>query len=387
MSFEKKARLGRGLDALIPSASSVSTPSGINYGDKSVFTCSIEFLQPQKGQPRQRIDDTRLNELAESIKEHGLLEPLVVRRNPTTPDRFEIIAGERRWRAAQRAGLKELLVVVKDVSPNAAFELALIENIQREDLDPIELAEAIERLIHEHGFTHETVANRLHKDRSTITNALRLLKLPSRVRTMVVEGKLSEGHARALLGATDPESIEQLADKAVRGKLSVRKVEALVKQRRNKGAASNNPSLVHVSTNSKTANSKHGDGSSDELESDEVESDEMDSDEVESGSDDSDTDAADSSTEDSSVDDLDTDDIGGRKAVAALTQTSASKRTKAASADPSTKNPNLRDLEQRLCTKFGRRVSVTHNRGKGEVTMSYASLDDLDDLLCVLGVS
>ncbi len=231
MSTEKKRALGRGLDALLPSVST-STPSGASYGDRSVFTCPIEALHPQKGQPRQHMDGARLDELAASLKEHGLIEPLVVRRSPSSPDRFEIIAGERRWRAAQRAGIKELLVVVKDVSPNTAFELALIENLQREDLDPIEVAEAIERLIQEHGYTHETVANRLHKDRTTVTNALRLLKLPPRVRTMVVEGKLSEGHARALLGAVEGSAIEQLADKAVRGKLSVRKVEALVRQQR-----------------------------------------------------------------------------------------------------------------------------------------------------------
>lgn len=133
-------------------------------------------------------------------------------------------------------------MVVKDVSPNAAFELALIENIQREDLDPIELAEAIERLIQEYGYTHETVAQRLHKDRTTITNALRLLKLPQRVRSMVVEGKLSEGHARALLGAGEGPIIEDLADKAVRGRLSVRKVEALVRQQRQvEGGESDKP--------------------------------------------------------------------------------------------------------------------------------------------------
>ena len=232
MSADKKRALGRGLDALLPSVPAVKSASGAAYGERSVFSCPIESLHPQKGQPRQRMDDTKLDELAASLREHGLIEPLVVRRSPSSPDRFEIVAGERRWRAAQRAGLKELLVVVKDVSPNAAFELALIENLQREDLDPIEVAEAIDRLIKEHDFTHETVAQRLHKDRTTITNALRLLKLPPRVRTMVVQGKLSEGHARALLGAGSAEIIEALADKSVRGRLSVRKVEALVRKQR-----------------------------------------------------------------------------------------------------------------------------------------------------------
>ena len=232
MSSDKKRALGRGLDALLPTVPAVKSASGAAYGERSVFSCPIEALHPQKGQPRQRMDGAKLDELAASLREHGLIEPLVVRRSPTSPDRFEIVAGERRWRAAQRAGLKELLVVVKDVSPNAAFELALIENLQREDLDPIEVAEAIERLIQEHDYTHETVAQRLHKDRTTITNALRLLRLPQRVRSMVVEGKLSEGHARALLGAVEEATIEELAEKAVRGRLSVRKVEALVRQKR-----------------------------------------------------------------------------------------------------------------------------------------------------------
>ncbi len=298
MSPEKKRALGRGLDALLPTVSTISTPSGASYGDRSVFTCPIEALHPQKGQPRQRMDGVRLDELAASLKEHGLIEPLVVRRSPSSPDRFEIIAGERRWRAAQRAGLKELLVVVKDVSPNTAFELALIENLQREDLDPIEVAEAIERLIQEHGYTHETVANRLHKDRTTVTNALRLLKLPPRVRTMVVEGKLSEGHARALLGAVEESTIEQLADKAVRGKLSVRKVEALVRQERDGKPAGPKPKE-----------------------------------------------------------------------------------------SPEAKSANVRDLEQRLTRHVGHKVEVRDSGGKGEIAISYATLDELDEILASLGLT
>ncbi|MCU0690362.1 MAG: ParB/RepB/Spo0J family partition protein [Polyangiaceae bacterium] len=241
MSLDKKRALGRGLDALLPTVAPIKTSSGKTYGEQSVFLCPIESLQPQKGQPRQRMDTQKLEELAASLREHGLIEPLVVRRSAGAGDRFEIVAGERRWRAAQRAGLKELLVVVKDVSPNSAFELALIENIQREDLDPIELAEAIDRLIKEHGYTHETVAQRLHKDRTTITNALRLLKLPARVRAMVVDGRLTEGHARALLGAPDDEAILALADKAVRGRMTVRKVEALVRGLRSAAECQANP--------------------------------------------------------------------------------------------------------------------------------------------------
>jgi ParB family chromosome partitioning protein len=220
----KRRALGRGLDALLPAAPS-APPA---YGDKSVFSCAVEKLVPQKGQPRQHFAKDKLDELAASITEHGLLEPIVVRRL-AGQDRFEIIAGERRWRASQKAGLREVMVVVKDVTPESAFELALIENVQREDLNPVELAEALDRLVKEHAYTQESLADRLGKDRTTISNSLRLLKLPQSVRTRVISGELTEGHARALLGAPDPAKIEELADRVVRGKLSVRAAEALVR--------------------------------------------------------------------------------------------------------------------------------------------------------------
>jgi ParB family chromosome partitioning protein len=215
------------LSATGPRATS-SSPNADDYGDNNVFSCPLDKIIPQKGQPRQRLDDERLDELAQSIKVHGLLEPLVVRRLGGG-DAFEIIAGERRWRAAQRAGLREVLVVVHDVSEKGAFELALIENVQREDLDPIEFAEALDRLIKDHEYTQETLAQRVGKDRSTIANALRLLRLPANVRTKVIQGELSEGHARALLGAPDEAALAQLADKVSRGRLSVRQTEALVR--------------------------------------------------------------------------------------------------------------------------------------------------------------
>ena len=228
----KRRALGRGLDALLPAAREKSNAA---YGDKSVFSCALEKLVPQKGQPRQFFAKDKIEELAASIKEHGLLEPIVVRRIPGQ-DKFEIIAGERRWRASQKAGLREALVVVKDVTPKAAFELALIENVQREDLNPVELAEALDRLVKEHQYTQETLAERLGKDRTTISNSLRLLKLPASVRARVITGELSEGHARALLGA-EPSKIEDLAEKLVRGKMSVRAAEALVRGVKNKPAA------------------------------------------------------------------------------------------------------------------------------------------------------
>jgi ParB family chromosome partitioning protein len=226
---EKRRALGLGLDSLLP----VSAPKTA-YGDKSVFSCPIERIIPQKGQPRQHFAAQALEDLTGSIREHGLLEPLVVRRSGS--DKYEIVAGERRWRASQKAGLKEVLVVVKDVSPAKAFELALVENVQREDLNAVELAEALDRLVRELGYTQEELAKRVGKDRTTIANSLRLLKLPPRVRHMVVSGALSEGHARALLGETDQKRLEALADRVVRGNLNVRATEALVRDGRKEGA-------------------------------------------------------------------------------------------------------------------------------------------------------
>ncbi|MGA3122140.1 MAG: ParB/RepB/Spo0J family partition protein [Polyangiaceae bacterium] len=233
----RRRALGRGLDALLPAAR--PTPG---YGDRNVFTCPLDKIKPQPGQPRQHFDAQKLDELAQSIREHGLLEPLVVRQAAGS-DTFELVAGERRWRALQRAGVLDALVVVKDVSAKNAFELALIENVQREDLNAIELAEAYDRLVREHGYTQEALADRLNKDRTTIANSLRLLKLPPRVRAKVMAGELTEGHARALLGASDAGSIEQLAERVIRGSLSVRATEALVRERvrRKKAATDERP--------------------------------------------------------------------------------------------------------------------------------------------------
>ncbi len=233
---EKRRALGLGLDSLLP----VSAPKS-GYGDKSVFSCPIERIVPQRGQPRQHFGPKALEDLAASIREHGLLEPLVVRK--IGDDKFELVAGERRWRASQKAGLKEVLVVVKDVSPAKAFELALVENVQREDLNAVELAEALDRLVKEHGYTQEALATRIGKDRTTVANSLRLLKLPVRVRQKVVDGELSEGHARALLGLLDrsgasgaegdPKRLETLAERVLRDRLSVRATEALVRKQKN----------------------------------------------------------------------------------------------------------------------------------------------------------
>jgi len=223
----KKRALGRGLDALLP-----TKPAALTPGERAYFVCAIEKITPQKGQPRRHFEPQALAELVQSIQEHGVIEPLIVRK--VGMDHFELIAGERRWRASQRAGLREVPVVVRDANEGKAFELALIENVQREDLNAVELAEALDRLVKEAGYTQEMLATRLGKDRSTISNSLRLLRLPPRVRDKVVTGELSEGHARSLLGVPDGQ-IEAVAEKVIRGQLSVRATEALVKSTRPKG--------------------------------------------------------------------------------------------------------------------------------------------------------
>jgi len=227
--MSKPRGLGRGLDVLLPLSRSEPPPVPTRAAEpSSLFNCALERVTPCRSQPRQHFDPTALDELAASIRDHGLLEPIVVRRLPGD-DRFEIVAGERRWRAAQRAGLREVPVYVREVAEDKAFELALVENVQREDLNPIEFAEALGRLIAEHSHTQESLAALLHKDRSTLANALRLLRLPEKVRGMVIAGQLSEGHARALLGAPDEANLTRLAEKVAHQKLSVRQTEALVK--------------------------------------------------------------------------------------------------------------------------------------------------------------
>lgn len=231
--MNKPRGLGRGLDVLLPTAkpqpAPASTPSPTevkSYPD--AFMCALERLVPNRGQPRKDFNEHALEELAASIRANGLIEPIVVRRIGTQ-DKFEIIAGERRWRACQRAGLREALVVVKQLDDKKAYELALIENVQREDLNPIEFAAALRKLIDDYGHTQETLADAVGKDRTTITNALRLLKLPARVLELITKGALTEGHGRALLGAPDDKTMLHLAELAVRKKMSVRQVESEVR--------------------------------------------------------------------------------------------------------------------------------------------------------------
>jgi ParB family chromosome partitioning protein len=220
MTTDPKKRLGRGLESLLP------TKAGAAAKDPSF--ASIEDVHPNRAQPRTRFDEAALEELAASIRSVGVLEPILVRKRPAGKDGasgFEIIAGERRWRAAQRAGLREVPIVVRELSTEAAFEAAIIENVQREDLNPVEASRAYQRLIEEHGYTQDTIAERVGKDRSSIANSLRLLKLPAAVLEHIENGELSEGHGRALLTAGGASTISRLAKEAIERGWSVRETE------------------------------------------------------------------------------------------------------------------------------------------------------------------
>jgi ParB family chromosome partitioning protein len=230
---EKRKALGRGLAALLPGAPvpSSGAPPPIPQDARpreGLRNVAIEEVHPSASQPRKSFDDTRLGELADSIRTQGIIQPLVVRLR--AGGGYELVAGERRWRAAQRAGLHEVPVVVREIAEARAFEMALVENLQREDLNPIEEAEGYQRLVAEFGYTQESLASRVGKERSTVANSLRLLRLPPSVRGLVIEGRLGMGHARALLGLDSDDSIERLARQTVARSLSVRQVETLVRR-------------------------------------------------------------------------------------------------------------------------------------------------------------
>jgi ParB family chromosome partitioning protein len=214
----KHKGLGRGLDALLDAESAPPAP-------ESLATARVDRLQPGRYQPRTKMDPESLNELAASIKEQGLMQPILVR--PHGADRYEIIAGERRWRAAQIAGLEEVPVVVRDVPDQAALAMALIENIQREDLNPLEEAQGVQRLVAEFKLTHQEAADAIGRSRAATTNLLRLLNLPQSVQQLVLDGALDMGHARALL-ALDGELQVGTAKKVAAKGLSVRETEQLV---------------------------------------------------------------------------------------------------------------------------------------------------------------
>lgn len=221
---KKTGGLGKGLDTLIPPKK--ETKKEIVEVKKIEEFIDINKIEPNKEQPRKSFNEDSLIELSESIKQHGIVQPLVVTKKD---DYFEIIAGERRWRAAKKAGLKEVPVVVKDYSPQEIMEIALIENIQREDLNPVEEAMAYQRLIKEYDLKQDEVAERVSKSRTTITNSLRLLKLDDRVQDMLIQESISSGHARALLAVKEGDEQYNLAMKIFDEKLSVRETEKLIK--------------------------------------------------------------------------------------------------------------------------------------------------------------
>jgi ParB family chromosome partitioning protein len=220
--MEKRPALGKGLSALIPDAPEPTRPSAVE--------ADIDRLEPNDFQPRSYVDDARLQELAQSIRANGIIQPIVVRK---VGDRFQIIAGERRWRAAKLAGLLRVPVVVRDVAPGteqSLLEMALIENIQREDLNPIEEALAYRRLADEFNLTQEGIASAVGKDRASVANFQRLLKLPDEVRNEVASSRLSMGHARALLSLQDEADQRRIARDVIARSLSVRETESLVKK-------------------------------------------------------------------------------------------------------------------------------------------------------------
>lgn len=219
----KKGGLGKGFDALFADNSVEEVDSSAG-----VIKLRLHDIEPNKNQPRQIFDDDALSELSDSIREHGVLQPLIVR--PLADGSYQLVAGERRWRASRLAGLSEVPVIVKTLTDSEVAVIALIENLQREDLNPIEEAEGISRLIEEYSFTQEQAADKLGKSRSAVTNTLRLMSLPEKVRGLVCDDFLTAGHARALLGLQDKGIIEEIADEVIAKKLSVRETEKLVKQ-------------------------------------------------------------------------------------------------------------------------------------------------------------
>lgn len=223
--------LGKGLDALIPNtvdkSGTKSKGDNKNNGkDESDKLIKITMIEPNREQPRKNFDEDALEELAESIKQFGLLQPILVQDRKTY---YEIIAGERRWRAAKKAGLKEVPVIIKNLTEQEIVEISLIENIQREDLNPIEEAQAYKRLLTEFNLKQDEVAERVAKSRTAVTNSMRLLKLCDNVQQMIIDGMISTGHARALISIEDPDQQYTVAQQIFDEKLSVRDVEKLVK--------------------------------------------------------------------------------------------------------------------------------------------------------------
>jgi ParB family chromosome partitioning protein len=230
MTAKKKNALGKGLNVLIPEASSQPVRRRTRKEDTiqgNHFTVNINKIEPNQNQPRKNFEQQGLQELADSIKQFGVIQPLVVQKKENY---YEIIAGERRWRAAKIAGLKEVPVIVKELSANEILEISLIENIQRENLNPIEEARAYKALIEDFELKQEEIAEKVSKSRSAITNALRLLKLNEQVQEMLIKGQISMGHARALLSISDEQVQISIAQRVIEEGLSVRNIEKIVKE-------------------------------------------------------------------------------------------------------------------------------------------------------------
>ena len=229
MAAKAPRGLGKGLDSLIPKADtkaeSVKTTEKAEDSAKETLV-KITMVEPNREQPRKNFDEDALQELADSIKQFGLLQPILVQDRKTY---YEIIAGERRWRAAQLAGLKEVPVIIRDYTDQEIVEISLIENIQREDLNPIEEAQAYKKLLTEFNLKQDEVAERVSKSRTAVTNSMRLLKLCDEVQQMIIDDMISTGHARALISIEDPEQQYMIAQRVFDEKLSVREVEKLVK--------------------------------------------------------------------------------------------------------------------------------------------------------------
>ena len=224
---QPKRALGRGLSALIPQAS-VPTQGDLPPS-AGIIRIPVEHIARDPTQPRKTFDEGKLRELAESIRTQGIIQPVLVRRDGSG---YRLIAGERRWRAAQLAGLHEVPAVVRDVTPAEAFELALVENLQRTDLNPLEEAEGYRRLVQEFGLTQDQIGERVGRDRTSIANALRLLQLPDAVKELLASGALGMGHARALLGMGSGAELVRTAERIVREQLSVRETERIVRTAR-----------------------------------------------------------------------------------------------------------------------------------------------------------
>lgn len=225
----RKRTLGKGLDALIPR----EDRSGDGSVSKDYTLLDINLIKPNKLQPRKNFSEDSLKELAGSIKENGIIQPLVVRKKG---EEFEIIAGERRWRASRQAGIRKLPVIIKDVTEENVLQLALIENLQREDLNPIEEAEGYNQLIEDFNLTHEEISRRIGKNRSTITNHLRLLRLSDNAKKALNSKEITAGHARALLALESAEAADNVLAEIISKGLSVRKTEVLIKKLVNKSS-------------------------------------------------------------------------------------------------------------------------------------------------------